>query len=183
VHGLADVTFTPLRGDEVLAGDVLIVDDTYNANPAAVLLALDDLLVLAESSGRRPVAVLGDMLELGPQAPRYHREVGIQAARAGVAALIGVGPLSRNTAEGYLEESEGRAVDGSPNDVSRSGLAVPPATWIENAGAAADEILAVIRPGDVVLVKGSRGLKLDRLVEQVLGRLETAATPDGVGRP
>ena len=125
VHGLADVTFTPLRGDEVLVGDVLIVDDTYNANPAAVLLALDDLLVLAESSGRRPVAVLGDMLELGPQAPRYHREVGIQAARAGVAALIGVGPLSRGTAEGYLEGSEGRPGDGPPNVVSRSGLISP----------------------------------------------------------
>ncbi len=182
-RGLADVTFTPLRGDEVLAGDVLIVDDTYNANPAAVLLALDDLLVLAESNGRRPVAVLGDMLELGPQAPCYHREVGIQAARAGVAALVGVGPLSRSTAEGYLEESEGRVVDDPPNGSSHSGTAAREATWIENADTAADEILAVIRPGDVVLVKGSRGLKLDRLVEQVLGRLEAAATLDGAGRP
>jgi UDP-N-acetylmuramoyl-tripeptide--D-alanyl-D-alanine ligase len=183
VSGLADVAFTPLRGDEVLAGGVLIVDDTYNASPAAVRLALDDLLISAESSGRRPIAVLGDMFELGSDAPRYHREVGIHAARAGVAALFGVGSLSRRTAEAFREESRERLGDGASAAPSGSEPTASAAVWIETAETAVDEIMAVIRPGDVVLVKGSRGMKLDRLVERLLARLGPAATADKVGAP
>lgn len=179
VPGLADVEFTPLRGDEVLAGGVLIVDDTYNANPAAVRLALDDLLILAESSTRRPVAVLGDMLELGSHAAQYHRGVGIHAARAGVAALIGVGSLSRRTVEAFKQESMEPEKGDSSRPPRSSGPSMPMVAWVEtaeNAENAVDEIMAVVRPGDVVLVKGSRGMKLDRLVELLVTRLNATAT-------
>ncbi|MHB9148593.1 MAG: UDP-N-acetylmuramoyl-tripeptide--D-alanyl-D-alanine ligase [Thermoleophilia bacterium] len=176
VSGLADVAFTPLRGDEVLAGGVLIVDDTYNASPAAVRLALDDLLISAESSTRRPVAVLGDMLELGSRAAQYHREVGIHAARAGVAALVGVGSLSRRTVEAFEQESmerEGGDVSKLPR---KCGSSVPAVAWVETAENALDEIMAVVRPGYIGLVMGSRGMKLDRLVERLVARLNATAT-------
>lgn len=176
VLGLADVAFTPLRGDEVLAGGVLIVDDTYNASPAAVRLALDDLLISAESSTRRPVAVLGDMLELGSHAAQYHREVGLYAARAGVAALIGVGSLSQRTVESFEQESmerKGGDVSKLPRSSERSAPAV---AWVETAENAVDEIMGVVRPGDIVLMKGSRGMKLDRLVERLVTRLNATAT-------
>ncbi|HZK48436.1 MAG TPA: UDP-N-acetylmuramoyl-tripeptide--D-alanyl-D-alanine ligase [Thermoleophilia bacterium] len=172
VSGLSSVDFTPLRGDEVLAGGVLIVDDTYNANPVAVRLALDDLAISAESGGRRPIAVLGDMLELGPHADEYHREVGRHAARTGVAALFGVGPRSRHTIQGFRE---------SLRDRLEPLAGMQPGVWSETADAAVDGIVAYLRPGDVVLVKGSRGMKLDRLVERLVARLEHERCSDEVG--
>lgn len=183
VSGLADVSFTPLRGDEVLAGGVLIVDDTYNANPDAVRLALDDLLISAESSTRRPVAVLGDMLELGSRAAHYHREVGIHAARAGVAALIGVGSLSRRTVEAFSQESIERGEGDVSNLPGGSGSSVPAVAWVETEERAVDEIMAVVRPGDIVLVKGSRGMKLDRLVEGLVAHLNSHAPTHHVAVP
>jgi UDP-N-acetylmuramoyl-tripeptide--D-alanyl-D-alanine ligase len=158
VAGLAEVDFTPLRGDEVLVGGVFVVDDTYNASPAAVRLALDDLMISAEASGRRPIAVLGDMLELGPGAASFHREVGAYAAEAGVEVLLGLGPLSCNTVEAFLHTSSGRD-----------------AAWVPEVDSALETIEAVVRSGDVVLFKGSRGMKLDRVVERLVASLSEPA--------
>ena len=90
-----------------------MIDDTYNANPAAVRAALDDLVELAAERGGRPVAVLGDMLELGPDEERFHEEGGAYAAEAGVQALWGVGPLSESTAEGFARAAQRRSEGGS----------------------------------------------------------------------
>lgn len=172
VAGLADVAFTPLRGDEALVGGVLLVDDTYNASPVAVQLALEDLAAIAAGAGMRPVVVLGDMLELGPDASQYHREAGASAARVGVRSLWGIGPRSRATVEAFSEEAraEIEAVSGRGN----GGAAAEPkvtATWVEHPEQAIDGLAEHLRPGDVVLVKGSRGMKLDRLVEELVRRL------------
>lgn len=172
IAGLADVSFTPLRGDEALVGGVLLVDDTYNASPAAVRLALEDLAATAAGAGMRPVAVLGDMLELGPDAIRYHREAGALAARVGIRSLWGIGPRSRATIEAFSEEarSEIEAVTRRGD----GGAAAEPtmtAIWVEHPEQAIDGLVKHLRPGDVVLVKGSRGMKLDSVVAELARRL------------
>ena len=87
------MAFSALRGERVaLAGGIVLINDCYNANPMSMRAALDDL---AASAPARRVAVLGDMLELGPSArPAYHRELAEQARARGVELLITVGPLA-----------------------------------------------------------------------------------------
>jgi len=124
----------------------LLIDDSYNSNPDAVGKALESA---AAFPAERRVAVLGDMLELGPEGPRFHREAGERAAALGFSPVVGVGELSRDLVAG----------------------AGPGAVWLPDAEAAAEWASGQIRRGDVVLVKGSRGVKLDRVVRRLLGRL------------
>ncbi len=175
-EGLPNAVFTPLRGDEYRVGDVVVVDDSYNANPTATRVALDDLVRRARDERGRPVAVLGDMLELGPESRRYHREIGAYAAAIGVRGLIGVGPLSAAVVDGFggvgEDPSAGRG---------RDGLHVP------DLEAGLSDIVACIRPGDVVLVKGSRSMRLERVVaalrtERGGGALGGDSPPAGGGR-
>ena len=108
--------------------------------------------------------MLGDMLELGPGAAGFHREVGAYAAEVGVHALFGLGPLSRSTVESFRDASPGRD-----------------ALWVEDAATAVEAMSEVVRPGDAVLVKGSRGMKLDRVVERLVAFLGDAdgSVPEG----
>ena len=132
-----DVEFSRWRGDESpLAGDGLLINDAYNANPVSMRAALAYLV--ERSDGRRTVAILGDMAELGRTAPSYHREVGAAAAELGVDELLAVGELAR----GYLDAGvEGR--------------------WVPNVHEAVRELGEVVRPGDAVLVKASRAVGLE----------------------
>ena len=175
-EGLPNAVFTPLRGDEYRVGDVVVVDDSYNANPTATRAALDDLVRRARDERGRPVAVLGDMLELGPESRRYHREIGAYAAAIGVRGLIGVGPLSAAVVDGFGgvggDASVGRGRDGLHVADLEAGLA---------------DIVARIRPGDVVLVKGSRSMRLERVVaalrkESGGGSVVGDSAPPGGGR-
>ncbi len=155
-EGLPDAVFTPLRGDEYRVGDVVVVDDSYNANPTATRVALDDLVRRARGEKGRPVAVLGDMMELGSESRRYHREIGAYAAAVGVRSLIGVGPLSAAMVDGF------GAVGGEPAaGRGRAGL------HIADLESGLAHIVACIRPGDVVLVKGSRSMRLERVVAEL----------------
>jgi UDP-N-acetylmuramoyl-tripeptide--D-alanyl-D-alanine ligase len=131
---------------ERLPSGVRLVDDCYNANPASMSAALRTLADLARAPGARAVAVLGDMLELGAFEAEAHRELGAEAARAGVARLAAFGPRSRATAEA----------------ARAAGLE---AFHAEELDALVAWARANVAPGDVVLVKGSRGMKLERLVE------------------
>jgi UDP-N-acetylmuramoyl-tripeptide--D-alanyl-D-alanine ligase len=117
------------------SGGFLLVDDSYNSNPDAVDKALASAAALAVPPGARRIAVLGDMLELGPEAPRFHREAGEQAARLGVSPVAAVGELARELAAG----------------AAAAGAAAP---WLADADAAAEWAAAEVRPGAVVLVKG-----------------------------
>jgi len=130
---------------------VVLIDDSYNSNPDALGRALAGAADLArgEGEGRRLVAVLGDMLELGPGGPAYHRECGERAARLGFSPLAGVGELSREMVAGARD-------------------AGARADWLPDAEAAAVWAEETLRPGDLVLVKGSRGVGLDRVVERLL---------------
>ena len=103
--GRVDVRFSALRGERVALGrGATVVNDCYNANPLSMRAALDDL-AMQQPAGRR-VAVLGDMLELGPAEAEHHREIGAYAATAGVDVLIAVGPRSR----AMLERFDGEAL-------------------------------------------------------------------------
>jgi UDP-N-acetylmuramoyl-tripeptide--D-alanyl-D-alanine ligase len=126
-----------------LADGVVLLDDCYNANPHSTMAALDTLRALG--AGRRLGAMLGDMLELGPDELALHRQVGV-AAR-GVAWLYAFGTRSRALAEGAREAGVPEVGHGS--DV-QEGLG-----WIR----------ARLRPGDLVLLKGSRGTRMERFGE------------------
>lgn len=137
-----------------LPGDVVVVDDTYNSNPEALASVLGTLRASAPS-GRR-VLVMGDMLELGPDAASFHRGSGELAAASGVALLVGVGPLSRHAVEA----------------ARRAGL---DAHAVDDASAAARLVPTLVRAGDLVVVKGSRGVKLETVVEALVSRQGEAA--------
>ncbi len=155
--GRLQVRFSAMRGERIaLPGNVLLIDDCYNANPMSMRAAIDDLA--AEAPGRR-VAVLGDMLELGPDAPRMHRELGAHAAGAGVALLLAVGPLAAEIAAGF--DGESRCVADAP--------------------AAAELLGELLRNGDTVLVKGSRGVGLERVVAALRPGEPAPAPPGGAG--
>jgi UDP-N-acetylmuramoyl-tripeptide--D-alanyl-D-alanine ligase len=143
------------RGEMIELPGVCLIDDTYNANPAATRVAIDNLVRVAARLGGRPVAVLGDMRELGPDAAAYHRETGEYAAAAGVRLLWGVGELSESTAAGFMAAS--KATDDAP------GLAGHVASPAE-----ASSVAASLRSGDVVLLKASRGVKLEVMVERII---------------
>lgn len=163
---IADALHTatnPLRL-KILAGPrgSTLIDDTYNANPASMAAALD---VLAGLPGRR-IAVLGDMLELGDEEERLHRELGEQAARV-ADLLILVGTRSRWTAA--AARATGAAAVRLLAD--KTGLA--------------DALRADIRPGDVVLLKASRGLALETVVEALRAsppEADEAARADGAAQ-
>ncbi len=135
------------RGVVRRAGGVAVVDDTYNASPGSVRAALD---LLAGLPGRR-IAVLGEMLELGPAHDRGHRTVG-EAAAAVVDHLVVVG-------DGALGIAEGARAAGLPTDRL---------THVPDRDAAGRVLLELLRPGDVVLVKASRGIALDALVDELV---------------
>ncbi len=123
-----------------------VVDDTYNSNPAALSEALAAAAALP--AARRWV-VLGDMLELGEGAARFHREAGEEATRRGFSPIVGVGELARELVATAAEAGAATA-------------------WYPTAAAAAAAV-GPARPGDLVLVKGSRGIGLEVVVAVLLG--------------
>jgi UDP-N-acetylmuramoyl-tripeptide--D-alanyl-D-alanine ligase len=139
-EGRLEVDFSAMRGQRIeLPGGAVLIDDCYNANPMSMRAAIDDL---AETAPARRVAVLGDMLELGPEAKRLHREIGEHAAARGVELLVTVGPLAAEMSRSFPGESH----------------------EVADAGAAAELLGSMLRERDTVLVKGSRGVGLERAV-------------------
>lgn len=165
LSGLEAVEFTPARGDEIRAGEWVIIDDSYNANPAAVNLALDDLAARRRESGGRAVAILGDMLELGKKSREYHRLVGQHAAELAIDLVWSVGREAEAMVEGYLSQGE-HDIDGSAQEM-RPTLEAHHRAEVD--GLLADLMLSLM-PGDIILVKASRGVGLDRLVRALVTR-------------
>jgi UDP-N-acetylmuramoyl-tripeptide--D-alanyl-D-alanine ligase len=141
--GPVDVRFSSLRGELVeLDGGIAVVNDCYNANPMSMRAALDHL---AEAPAERRIAVLGWMAELGPDAERFHREIGRHARARGIDVLIPVGEEAAELyGEGFGEPVE-RAAD--PEEAGRI-------------------LERVARPGDRVLIKGSRSAGLERVLSR-----------------
>ena len=142
-EGLKKVELTGSRLRKIEGAQVRIIDDTYNANPASMMSALD---VLAGSKAARRVAVLGDMFELGPDEKQLHRQVGEHAKAVGTDVLITIGDLAENIAEGG---------NGTHFTDTESFLRV---------------LDDYIRPDDLVLVKASRGMHLEEIVEALKTR-------------
>ena len=141
----ANIGFSRFRGERIELGDgIVLVNDCYNANPVSMRAALDHV---ASLGAPRTVAVLGEMAELGPGAPGFHREVGEHARAAGVDLLVGVGLPAR---------------DYGPDEL------------VADPGEAAELLAARLEPGDAVLVKGSRSAGLEAVAE-VLPELIGAA--------
>jgi UDP-N-acetylmuramoyl-tripeptide--D-alanyl-D-alanine ligase len=134
--GASGVSLSRWRGEEIeLPRGGLLINDAYNANPVSMKAALRHLAERA--AGRRKVAILGDMAELGEGSPELHAEVG---RAADVDVLVAIGPLARN-------------YDGT--------------RWVETVDDALAILDEVLEPGDAVLVKASRALGLERVAEAI----------------
>jgi UDP-N-acetylmuramyl pentapeptide synthase len=145
------------RGEHVnLPNGVTLIDGCYNANPMSTRAALEDLEQTATRTGARSVAVLGDMLELGPSEREFHLELGEEAAKSGVELLVTVGPRAAAMADRY---------DGEVRSVP-------------DAAAAAELVPELVQPGDVVLVKGSLAVGLEAVCRALSAR-QAAGAPNG----
>ena len=157
--GELEVAFSALRGERVeLAAECVLINDCYNANPMSMRAALEELA--ASAAGRR-VAVLGDMLELGPEGPALHREIGGHAApQRGRAAGDGRAARGRDRARRSPGEAHSRARRRGGRRAARR---------------------ACCDAGDTVLVKGSRGVGLERVARPL--RMRRARRRPAAGSP
>ncbi len=145
---LCDVEPVQGRGASLRGARLEIIDDTYNANPASMHAGLSTLV--ARAAGRRTVAVLGDMFELGEASPSLHRKVGKDAASMGVAKIVAVGARAGDVRGGAI------------------GAGAVEVECFESTEEALGGLGSVLREGDLVLVKGSRGMKMERVVQMLL---------------
>ncbi len=141
--GAASIGFSRFRGERLeLRDGIVLVNDCYNANPVSMRAALDHLATLGAP---RTLAVLGEMSELGPDTPAYHREVGEHARASGVDLVVGVGEPAR---------------DYDPDEL------------VADPGEAAEWLAAQLEAGDAVLIKGSRSAGLETVAEALPEMLE-----------
>jgi UDP-N-acetylmuramoyl-tripeptide--D-alanyl-D-alanine ligase len=133
-----------------LPGGVTLIDDSYNSSPAALRRSLE--IIAAATGSARKVAVLGEMLELGHYAAGLHGDCGRVAARSGLDLLISVG---------------GEPAAVLAREAIAAGMAEKAVTHVPTNEDAADAALRQVRPGDLVLVKGSRGIGTDLVVERL----------------
>lgn len=148
--GRIEVALSASRGQRTTTPEgTVVIDDCYNANPMSMRAALDELAATAAADdatqSTRRVAVLGDMLELGPDEVRFHEEIGAHARAAGVDVLVTVGPLA---------EHMGPAFGGEVHHAA-------------DAAAAASLARSLVAPGDTVLIKGSRGVGLEVVAREL----------------
>jgi UDP-N-acetylmuramoyl-tripeptide--D-alanyl-D-alanine ligase len=137
-----------------LRDGIRLVDDSYNSSPAALGRALE--VIAHDTRARRKVAVLGEMLELGEHALTLHRESGRRAAAAGLARLFAIGgPAARALAEAAVA----------------AGMPSESVTWFEGSDLAASAVVSSLEPGDLVLVKGSRGVRTDVVADRIAAEL------------
>jgi UDP-N-acetylmuramyl pentapeptide synthase len=148
--GLGKIRLTHGRLEQKVARGVQILDDTYNANPDSVSAALRTLAAMP-ATGRR-IAVLGRMGELGAEAERGHRMVGEVAAREHIDVVVGIGAEAE-----WIADSAWR---GGVEKVLR----------FASTEEATPALRELARPGDLVLVKGSRSARMERVVEGLLAR-------------
>ena len=156
---LADAPVSPGRAAVTESHGVTVLDDAYNANPLAVAAALDSLVAI-EGAGRR-IAVLGRMAELGDDGPGAHDRVGRRCAELGVDHVVVVGDATDADDEVAPVAAGARAAGAAA------------VTEAADAAAAAEAVAALVRPGDVVLVKGSRVVGLERVVTALRERAHT----------
>jgi UDP-N-acetylmuramoyl-tripeptide--D-alanyl-D-alanine ligase len=147
--GLARAPVVSGRLEPVRLGGFHVLNDSYNANPQSMRAAIETLCRLRGEG--RALAVLGDMGELGPDAPRFHREVGRAVGELGVDVLLAVGEHARAVGEAAIE----------------AGLPASAIGTAEDAAVAAERLSDTLREGDWVLLKGSRAMRMERVLEHL----------------
>lgn len=148
IYGLENFEPTAMRMSIENYGGVTVINDCYNASPASMEAALK---VLADMKGARKVAVLGDMLEMGDFAPNAHKNVGSFAANVGTDILVAVG------------ENAKRIADGAKN----AGMNENAVFMFDKTDLAAENISSIIKDDDAVLVKASRGMKFEKIIDRI----------------
>lgn len=128
-------------------GKALLIDESYNANPVSMRAAIAVLAGIPRDEFPRRIAVIGDMLELGPQAKELHAELAVPLAEAGVDLVFAAGPLTETLFEAIPQNMRG--------------------SWGKTPPDVESELLATIRPGDAIMVKGSNGAKTWQLAEAI----------------
>ena len=150
-ESLRSVTAPPQRGEVLhFVCGLTVINDSYNSNPDALMSMVDTLVDGAGT--RRKIVVAGEMLELGPDASRIHSETGERIAQKGVDMLIGVRGLASEM------------IDGATSAGMESVI------FAVDSDAAADILIEAVTEGDVVLIKGSRGVRTEKVVEKLLGK-------------
>ena len=138
-----------LRMEIQVVRGVKIINDCYNANPASMVSALESLQLTSTSGSR--IAVLADMLELGDQAAELHSKIGQKVFELGIDYLVTVGELAENIAISALENGMAKSKVKSFKDKVEAGTF----------------LLSLIQPGDTILLKGSRGMKMEELAQRL----------------
>jgi len=158
--GLARISAPVGRGARTLLdvpdGQILLIDESYNANPASVRAALAAMATTPREAFARRIAVLGDMLELGEAAPELHRALEEAVAASGVDLVLACGPMMRHLFDGLARAQQG--------------------AWAPSSAELAPALLEAVRAGDAVMIKGSLGTRMAPLVEAMVARF-------GPGRP
>lgn len=134
---------------QTLRNGAILLDDTYNSNPDSMKAGLE---VLASFKNRRKLAVLGDMAELGEAAPEQHLVIGTACAQKGVDLLFACGTLAKHYGEGACQ----------------AGLAPEHFVWASDSEALGQLVTAQIQPNDLIWVKGSRVMKMEKAVDKIL---------------
>jgi UDP-N-acetylmuramoyl-tripeptide--D-alanyl-D-alanine ligase len=152
---LSSVQAPPQRGEIVhFRHGFTVINDSYNSNPDA-LLSMVDTLVAGGKDSNRKIVVAGEMLELGTSAAEIHRETGSRIAKSGVDVLIGVRGLAEELVDGAIE----------------SGLSA--SRFAADSDMAGEMLAATVKPGDAILIKGSRGVRTEKVLEALLAKFET----------
>ncbi|MDD4888820.1 MAG: UDP-N-acetylmuramoyl-tripeptide--D-alanyl-D-alanine ligase [Phycisphaerae bacterium] len=147
---LSDFVPPPMRLQPVKVGSIQFINDAYNANPESMRAALDVFKEILPKRGRK-VFICGDMLEQGPASEAFHAAIGEHAAKAGVARLIAVGQFAYAVVRGAC----------------KAGLATSAATQFDSTESLLESVAGLLAPGDVVLLKGSRGMAMERVIERL----------------
>jgi len=130
----------------------LIIDDTYNSSPLAAKAALEVIKMIKLSEGKRKIVVLGDMLELGEHSGQAHRELGFKVAESDIDYLVTVGAESKLTAQAAEEAGLLKSQIESFDDNHKAGI------FVQN----------LIQPGDLILIKGSQGVRMEKIVKEIM---------------
>jgi len=146
--GISKFNASPMRLHIEAMGDYIVINDAYNASPMSMLAAVDTLVEVAKN---RKVAVLGDMLELGHIKVEAHRQIGEKLANCHIDIVVTVGELARHIAEAASAHGIEMAIACDSHDDASKALK------------------KIIKPGDTVLIKGSRGMKMENMVKMFLG--------------
>lgn len=173
--GFSKAELTANRLNVIVKDGITIIDDTYNAAPDSMKGAIDTLIATPVSEGGRRIAITGDMGELGHESNKGHAEVGAYAHRKGVDVMLAIGPKSYATYKGWGNDA---AMEGHQLKLNHTGSEMPLSEtdaetgsvceYFENKEMVMSGILDHIHEGDCILVKASRAMALEKIVEHIV---------------